>query len=237
MLLRCVLTETLAAVCEVTGAEPVPAMSWMFSWVPRHSVMRQPGPTRRSGEIDGGWLHGRGACDSKAGRRSARTSSDACCGSVTSWRAALVLPFDVDEHAGLLDETFPAGGAKFVRSSPPGQVTLAGAGVTLHTCLAAADQLGRDGIHARILDLYSIKSARHRRRPQGNEDDLGAFAAYAQDPVAVFFAEVGDIRASGLEDPQAEQPEHGYQREIARAPSASAISSRSMSLRSSTRPG
>src|SRR5690348_17379039 len=63
------LTETLAAVCEVTGAEPVPAMSWMFSWVPRHSVMRQPGPTRRSGEIDGGWLHGRGACDSRSEER------------------------------------------------------------------------------------------------------------------------------------------------------------------------
>jgi transketolase len=44
-----------------------------------------------------------------------------------------------------------------VRSSGADQVTLAGAGVTLHNCLAAADQLGRDGIHARVLDLYSIK--------------------------------------------------------------------------------
>ena len=55
------------------------------------------------------------------------------------------------------DEAFPAGGAKVVRSSPDDQVTLAGAGVTLHNCVAAADQLGRDGIHARVLDLYSIK--------------------------------------------------------------------------------
>jgi transketolase len=55
------------------------------------------------------------------------------------------------------DETFPVGGSKVVRSSPADQVTLAGAGVTLHNCLAAADQLGRDGIHARVLDLYSIK--------------------------------------------------------------------------------
>jgi len=29
--------------------------------------------------------------------------------------------------------------------------------VTLHNCLADADQLGQDGIHARVLDLYSIK--------------------------------------------------------------------------------
>jgi transketolase len=55
------------------------------------------------------------------------------------------------------DETFPIGGAKLVRSSPDDQVTLIGAGVTLHNCLAAADELSRDGIHARVLDLYSVK--------------------------------------------------------------------------------
>jgi transketolase len=55
------------------------------------------------------------------------------------------------------DEAFPIGGAKVVRSSPDDQVTLVGAGVTLHNCLAAADQLGRDGIRARVIDLYSVK--------------------------------------------------------------------------------
>jgi transketolase len=55
------------------------------------------------------------------------------------------------------DEAFPIGGARLVRSSPDDQVTLVGAGVTLHNCLAAADELGRDGIHARVLDLYSVK--------------------------------------------------------------------------------
>jgi hypothetical protein len=40
---------------------------------------------------------------------------------------------------------------------------------------------------------------------QRDQDDLGALAAYAQDPVAVFFAEVGDVGAGGFEDPQAEQ--------------------------------
>ena len=53
--------------------------------------------------------------------------------------------------------TFPIGGAKVVRSSPDDQVTLIGAGVTLHNCLAAADQLGSDGIAARVVDLYSVK--------------------------------------------------------------------------------
>jgi transketolase len=55
------------------------------------------------------------------------------------------------------DEAFPVGGARLVRSSPEDQVTLVGAGVTLHNCLAAADELGRDGIRARVLDLYSVK--------------------------------------------------------------------------------
>src|SRR6266702_1264044 len=55
------------------------------------------------------------------------------------------------------DEVFPIGGAKVLRSSPDDHVTLAGAGVTLHNCLAAADQLARDGIRARVLDLYSLK--------------------------------------------------------------------------------
>jgi hypothetical protein len=34
--------------------------------------------------------------------------------------------------------------------------------------------------------------------------------------VAVFFAEVGDVGCGGFEDPQAEQPGHGHQREVAR---------------------
>ena len=55
------------------------------------------------------------------------------------------------------DETFPIGGAKVVRSGPEDQVTLIGAGVTVHNCLAAADQLSADGIAARVVDLYSVK--------------------------------------------------------------------------------
>jgi transketolase len=36
-------------------------------------------------------------------------------------------------------------------------VTLIGAGVTLHNWLAAANELKRDGISARVVDLYSAK--------------------------------------------------------------------------------
>jgi len=55
------------------------------------------------------------------------------------------------------DEAFPIGGSKLVRSGPDDQVTLIGAGVTLHNCLGAAGQLAADGISARVLDLYSVK--------------------------------------------------------------------------------
>jgi transketolase len=55
------------------------------------------------------------------------------------------------------EESFPVGGAKVIRSSPNDQVTLIGAGVTLHNCLAAANELERDGVSARVVDLYSVK--------------------------------------------------------------------------------
>ena len=54
-------------------------------------------------------------------------------------------------------ESFPVGGARVVRTSDSDQVTLIGAGVTLHACLTAADQLKADGIMARVIDLYSVK--------------------------------------------------------------------------------
>ena len=54
-------------------------------------------------------------------------------------------------------DTFPIGGSKTLRSTPADAVTLVGAGVTLHECLDAADRLAQDGIHARVIDLYSVK--------------------------------------------------------------------------------
>jgi transketolase len=55
------------------------------------------------------------------------------------------------------DEEFPVGGSKVLRSSAEDQVALIGAGVTLHNCLAAADELAGQGIQARVIDLYSVK--------------------------------------------------------------------------------
>jgi len=53
------------------------------------------------------------------------------------------------------DEAFPVGGSKRVADGD--DVTLIGAGVTLHQCLEARDALATDGITARVLDCYSVK--------------------------------------------------------------------------------
>lgn len=53
--------------------------------------------------------------------------------------------------------TFTIGGSAALRATGDDQVTLIGAGVTVHECLAAAETLGRDGIAARVIDMYSIK--------------------------------------------------------------------------------
>jgi transketolase len=55
------------------------------------------------------------------------------------------------------DEQFPIGGSKVVRQSPGDVVTLIGAGVTLHACIAAAERLSKSDISCRVIDLYSVK--------------------------------------------------------------------------------
>ena len=54
-------------------------------------------------------------------------------------------------------ETFPVGGSKVLRAGDHDDVTLIGAGVTLHECLRAAETLALEGIAARVIVCYSIK--------------------------------------------------------------------------------
>ena len=55
------------------------------------------------------------------------------------------------------NDEFPVGGSKTLRSSDEDKVTLVGAGVTLHEALKAHDELGKKGVMARVIDLYSVK--------------------------------------------------------------------------------
>ncbi|MFG2570135.1 transketolase [Streptomyces sp. NPDC048567] len=76
------------------------------------------------------------------------------------------------------DETFPVGGSKTLRHGDDDQVTLVGAGVTLHECLAAADLLAEQGVRARVIDLYSVKPL-----------DSGALALAARETGALVVVE------------------------------------------------
>ena len=73
--------------------------------------------------------------------------------------------------------------------------------------------LSRIGSRMRVLIAVDSPPDRWRER---KEDDSGALAAHAEHPVAVLFAEVGNISPGGFEDPQAEQAEHGHQVEVGR---------------------
>jgi len=53
------------------------------------------------------------------------------------------------------EEDFPVGGSKVVRDGE--DVTIVGAGITLHEALKAADALAEEGVSARVIDLYSVK--------------------------------------------------------------------------------
>jgi transketolase len=53
------------------------------------------------------------------------------------------------------DEEFEIGGSRTLREG--GDVALVGAGITVPEALKAADALAKDGIEARVIDLYSIK--------------------------------------------------------------------------------
>lgn len=54
-------------------------------------------------------------------------------------------------------EQFPIGGCKVLRKSNADRLTVVAAGITLHEALQAYEELLREGILIRVIDLYSIK--------------------------------------------------------------------------------
>jgi len=54
-------------------------------------------------------------------------------------------------------EPFDVGGSRVVRRTDADQVTLVGAGITLHEAMTAASTLADEGISARVIDCYSVK--------------------------------------------------------------------------------
>ncbi len=110
----------------------------------------------------------------------------------------------VSEHVRVCPGDVDAGGSGEVAQAAGGRVPVQ----------PGASAVEQDGPAGAVPD--SPVDGPPDRWRQRHQDDLGALAAHAQHPVAVFLAEIGDVRAGGLEDPQAEQPEHGHQREVVR---------------------
>lgn len=54
-------------------------------------------------------------------------------------------------------EEFPVGGSKVLKRSDDDIVTVVAAGITLHEALAAYEELKKEGLMIRVIDLYSIK--------------------------------------------------------------------------------
>ncbi|MGA8744931.1 MAG: transketolase [Solirubrobacterales bacterium] len=94
------------------------------------------------------------------------------------------------------DETFAIGGSRTPRSGSADDLTLIGAGITLHECLAAAEELAGRGIEARVIDLYSVKPV-----------DAGALVRAARETRALLTVEdhwaeggIGEVVATALAD-------------------------------------
>jgi transketolase len=67
-----------------------------------------------------------------------------------STRAVLPVIYDADER-------FRIGGSQVVRASDHDDVTIVGAGITLHEAIKAADLLEQEQLRVRVIDCYSIK--------------------------------------------------------------------------------
>jgi transketolase len=55
------------------------------------------------------------------------------------------------------DEVFSIGGSKTLRSNKADVAAITAAGITVHEALKAYDELKKEGIYIRVIDLYSIK--------------------------------------------------------------------------------
>jgi succinyl-diaminopimelate desuccinylase len=111
--------ETVAMVCEITGglAGSHYVLDACLDTAPFGDEAAWAHPPT-SGAIDGGWLHGRGACDSKAGAAIFAHVATRLLLVSDQLAGSLVLLFDVDEHTG----HFGGARAYFEGADAPGRI-------------------------------------------------------------------------------------------------------------------
>jgi transketolase len=118
------------------------------------------------------------------------------------------------------DEDFPIGGSK-VHAPDASDVTLVGAGITLHECLRAAESLSGDGIAARVIDCYSVKPI-DATTLRGAIDDTGLLVVVEDhriegglgDAVLGALAETGPLSGRVLKLAVTEMPGSGAPEEL-----------------------
>jgi transketolase len=59
------------------------------------------------------------------------------------------------------EDTFKVGGSRVLRRSEKDAVAVVAAGIAVHEALKAHEELRKDGIFVRVIDLYSIKPIDH----------------------------------------------------------------------------
>lgn len=106
--------ETVALTCEIAGARPGPryVLDACLDTAPFGDESAWTYPPV-SGEITGGWMHGRGSSDSKAGAAIFAHIAARLQQASAHWVGSVVLLFDVDEHTGMF------GGARAYFESGP----------------------------------------------------------------------------------------------------------------------
>jgi succinyl-diaminopimelate desuccinylase len=110
---------TVALTCEVTGAGPGPryVLDACLDTAPFGDETAWTFPPA-SGEITGGWMHGRGSSDSKVGAAIFAHIAARFAARPDWMRGSLVLLFDVDEHTG----SFGGAKAYFEGADAPSRV-------------------------------------------------------------------------------------------------------------------
>ncbi len=111
--------ETVALVCEITGGRPGPryVLDACLDTAPFGDEAAWSYPPA-SGKIAGGWLHGRGSADSKAGAAVFAHVAARLVPVSGQLAGSLVLLFDVDEHTG----GFGGARAYFEGPGAPGRI-------------------------------------------------------------------------------------------------------------------
>jgi transketolase len=72
-------------------------------------------------------------------------------------------------------EVFEIGGSKIIRSSDKDVLTIVSAGATLFECIKAADELAKEGLNVRIVDLFSVKPVDSKTLNKCAEETQGRF--------------------------------------------------------------